>query len=124
MIICKHSRQVASARQVEAGRDGLFRHRYPSLVPVQPTSPLPTPVGFLRSAAEGMAELSWTGQGWLAAGEPLGDRLDADGVARLRPLRGLNVRWPSSRVPVEVITDLAAAGVPLHAADTPAWVDP
>ncbi|WP_371780358.1 glycosyltransferase [Streptosporangium subroseum] len=93
-------------------------------MPVQPTSPLPTPVGFLRSAAEGAAELSWTGQGWLAAGEPLGDRLDADGVARLRPLRGLNVRWPSSRVPVEVITDLAASGVPLHAADTPAWVEP
>jgi hypothetical protein len=93
-------------------------------VPVQPTFPLPTPVGFLRSAAEGAAELSWTGQGWLAAGEPLGDRLDADGVARLRPLRGLNVRWPSSRVPVEVITDLAASGVPLHAADTPAWVEP
>ncbi|AWS41079.1 glycosyltransferase family 2 protein [Streptosporangium sp. 'caverna'] len=93
-------------------------------MPVQPTLPLPTPVGFLRSAAEGAAELSWTGQGWLAAGEPLGDRLDADGVARLRPLRGLNVRWPSSRVPVEVITDLAAAGVPLHAADTPAWVEP
>jgi hypothetical protein len=71
-----------------------------------------------------VAELSWTGQGWLAAGEPLGDRLDADGVARLRPLRGLSVRWPSSRVPVEVITDLAASGVPLHAADTPAWVEP
>lgn len=93
-------------------------------MPVQPTFPLPTPVGFLRSAAEGVAELSWTGQGWLAAGEPLGDRLDADGVARLRPLRGLSVRWPSSRVPVEVITDLAASGVPLHAADTPAWVEP
>ncbi|MEV6863467.1 glycosyltransferase family A protein [Streptosporangium subroseum] len=93
-------------------------------MPVQPTFPLPTPVGFLRSAAEGEAELSWTGQGWLAAGEPLGDRLDADGLARLRPLRGLNVRWPSSRVPVEVITDLAASGVPLHAADTPAWVEP
>ncbi|MFC7644640.1 hypothetical protein ACFQX6_31075 [Streptosporangium lutulentum] len=68
--------------------------------------------------------MSWTGEGWLAAGEPLGDRLDPDGVARLRPLRGLNIRWPSSRVPIEVITVLAAAGVPLHAAATPAWVEP
>lgn len=102
--------------------------RYPSLVLAQQT-PLPpalpaTPTGFQRSATEGVAELSWTGQEWLAAGEPLGDWPDATEVTRLRPLRGLTVRWPSSAVPTDVITGLAAAGVPLHAAASPGWVEP
>ncbi|MBB4940183.1 hypothetical protein FHR32_004488 [Streptosporangium album] len=83
-----------------------------------------TPAGFQRSATGGTAELSWAGQGWLADGEPLGDRPDATEVARLRPLRGLTVRWPSAAVPTGAVTALAAAGVPLHAAASPAWVEP
>ncbi|MET8047055.1 MULTISPECIES: glycosyltransferase [unclassified Streptosporangium] len=89
-----------------------------------PPSLLATPAGFLRSAAGETAELSWTGEGWLAAGSPLGDRPDAEEAARLRPLRGLVVRWPTSEVPVGAVTGLAAAGVPLHAAVSPDWVDP
>ncbi|WP_433253129.1 glycosyltransferase family 2 protein [Streptosporangium sp. CA-135522] len=95
----------------------------PSL-PATPPSLSATPTGFLRSAAEGTAELSWTGREWLAAGEPLGERPDAAEATRLRPLRGLTVRWPSSPVPVGAVTALAAAGVPLHAAASPGWVDP
>ncbi|MDP9860751.1 MULTISPECIES: glycosyltransferase family 2 protein [Streptosporangium] len=96
-----------------------------SPTPAAASPPLPaTPAGFLRSAAEGTAELSWSGQGWTAAGEPLGDRPDAAEVARLRPLRGLTVRWPSREVPAGAVTGLAAAGVPMHAAASPAWVDP
>ncbi|WP_271216636.1 glycosyltransferase family 2 protein [Streptosporangium carneum] len=83
-----------------------------------------TPAGFLRPATEGVQELSWSGTGWLAAGEPLGERPDATEVARLRPLLGLTVRWPSARVPTGAVTGLAAAGVPLHAPVSPAWVDP
>ncbi|MFJ2031223.1 glycosyltransferase family 2 protein [Streptosporangium sp. NPDC087985] len=97
-------------------------------MPVQPSSlsqtPLATPAGFLRPAAGETAELSWTGQGWLADGEPLGDRPDAAQVARLRPLRGLTVRFPSAEVPIGAITGLAAAGVPLHAAGSPDWAEP
>ncbi|MER5418686.1 glycosyltransferase family 2 protein [Streptosporangium roseum] len=98
----------------------------PSTAPPVTLSPAPpaTPAGFLRSAAEAAAELSWTGQGWLAAGEPLGDRPDATEVTRLRELRALTVRWPSAEVPADAITGLAAAGVPLHAAASPAWVEP
>lgn len=102
--------------------------RYSSLVPAQPTSvspaPLATPEGFLRSAPERTADLAWTGQEWLAAREPLGDRLDAAEVARLRPLHALTVRWPSREVPAHLVTALAAAGVPLHAAASPDWVEP
>ncbi|MEV8635897.1 family 2 glycosyl transferase [Streptosporangium sp. NPDC051023] len=97
-------------------------------MPAQPTLSSPvlsaTPTGFLRAATEGVAELSWTGSGWLAAGEPLGDRPDADEVARLRPLLGLTVVWPSTEVPTGAVTALAAAGVPLHAAASPGWVEP
>ncbi|GAA2991174.1 family 2 glycosyl transferase [Streptosporangium longisporum] len=83
-----------------------------------------TPVGFLRPADGETAELTWDGRGWLAAGEPVGDRPDAACAARLRPLRGLVVRWPSSPVPVDAVIGLAAAGVPLHAATSPDWTDP
>ncbi|MEV4184524.1 glycosyltransferase [Streptosporangium canum] len=97
-------------------------------MPAQSTPPSPalpaTPAGFLRSATEAVAELSWAGQRWLAAGEPLGDRPDATEVTRLRALRALTVRWPAAEVPADAITGLAAAGVPLHAASSPAWVEP
>ncbi|WP_326636481.1 family 2 glycosyl transferase [Streptosporangium sp. NBC_01755] len=97
-------------------------------MPAQPISLSPpfltTPAGFLRSAAGETAELSWTGEGWLAAGSPLGDRPDTEEITRLRPLRGLAVRWPASEVPLGAVTGLAAAGVPLYAAVSPGWVDP
>ncbi|MBB2909910.1 hypothetical protein FHS43_001156 [Streptosporangium becharense] len=94
-----------------------------SPVPISPPASA-TPAGFLRTPAEGPGELTWTERGWLAAGEPLGDRPGATEIARLRPLRGLTVRWPSAEVPVGAVLGLAAAGVPLHAAASPAWVDP
>ncbi|MEV7005939.1 glycosyltransferase [Streptosporangium sp. NPDC051022] len=97
-------------------------------MPAPPISPVPppsaTPTGFLRSATEGTAELSWTGAGWRAAGEPLGERPGAAEVARLRALRGLTVLWPSVEVPTDAVVDLAAAGVPLRAAVSPGWVEP
>ncbi|GAA2865887.1 hypothetical protein GCM10010517_25270 [Streptosporangium fragile] len=89
-----------------------------------PVSPPPTPAGFLRTPAEEPAELAWTERGWLAAGRPLGDRPGPDEIAHLRPLRGLTVRWPAARVPADAVTDLAAAGVPMHAAASPDWVEP
>ncbi|MBB4914522.1 glycosyltransferase family 2 protein [Streptosporangium saharense] len=82
-----------------------------------------TPAGFLRAAEEGMAELAWSGSEWLA-GEPVGGRPEAGRVAALRPLLGLEVVWPEREVPVDALLALAAAGVPLRAAVSPAWTDP
>ncbi|GHH68245.1 hypothetical protein GCM10017673_16660 [Streptosporangium violaceochromogenes] len=94
----------------------------PSPSPVHAS--LATPEGFLRPAPEAAADLSWTGREWLAGGEPVGDRPDAGEVARLRPLRGLTVRWPDAPAPLGAIVGLAAAGVPLHADGAPPWVEP
>ncbi|MET9064683.1 glycosyltransferase family 2 protein [Streptosporangium sandarakinum] len=83
-----------------------------------------TPEGFKRAADGPVAELVWDGRSWAADGEPLGERPSVAEVARLRPLRGLAVRWPAEPVPAGTITGLAAAGVPLHAAASPGWVEP
>ncbi|MGW5632515.1 hypothetical protein ACWEU6_34510, partial [Streptosporangium sandarakinum] len=53
-----------------------------------------TPEGFKRAADGPVAELVWDGRNWAADGEPLGERPSAAEAARLRPLRGLAVRWP------------------------------
>ncbi|MEU1732999.1 glycosyltransferase [Streptosporangium sp. NPDC020145] len=71
-----------------------------------------------------MAELTWSGSGWLAAGEPVGERPEAAEIDRLRPLLGLNVGWPDQEVPTGALTALAAAGVPLRAAASPGWAEP
>ncbi|GAB2445785.1 hypothetical protein GCM10027187_09110 [Streptosporangium sandarakinum] len=83
-----------------------------------------TPEGFKRAADGPVAELVWDGRNWAADGEPLGERPSAAEAARLRPLRGLAVRWPAEPVPAGTVTGLAAAGVPLHAAASPVWVEP
>ncbi|MEU9831064.1 glycosyltransferase [Streptosporangium sp. NPDC048047] len=83
-----------------------------------------TPEGFKRAADGPVAELVWDGRHWTADGEPLGERPSAAEVARLRPLRGLAVRWPAEPAPAGAVAGLAAAGVPLHAAVSPGWVEP
>ncbi|MFI6900902.1 glycosyltransferase family 2 protein [Nonomuraea sp. NPDC050394] len=82
-----------------------------------------TPCGFRRTPEKGLARLRWAGRGWTAEGERLPPappgRLD---LPALRPLRGLEVDWPGGPVPLGEIVRLAAAGVPLTAAEAPAWV--
>ncbi len=105
----------------------IFRPRYPSLVPAQsmlsPHVLSVAPTGFLRAETGEVAELSWNGEAWLAAGEPLGEWPGQAEVVRLRSLRGLTVLWPPEEVPIGAVIALAAAGVPLHAACSPDWVD-
>ncbi|GAA3444673.1 glycosyltransferase [Planomonospora venezuelensis] len=94
-----------------------------------------SPQGFVRTPSAGMADLRWADGRWAPptgapsegpagappegpAGEP------AEGSAGgLRALRGLRVRWPGEAgEPVLAgLLDLAAAGVPLHADEVPAW---
>ena len=106
-----------------------------------------SPAGFLRTPEQGLARLHWHEGAWAVDGQALD-------LAQLRPLRGLNIDWPTAegvpdsgrpsggahgagRSGVEGAHDaewpgvedalgglarLAAAGVPLTAADAPAWV--
>ncbi|MCK2221729.1 family 2 glycosyl transferase [Actinomadura sp. ATCC 31491] len=73
-----------------------------------------TPCGFVRTPEKGLARLHWAGTGWAVDGRP-------PDVAELRPLRGLEIEWPDGPVPLDGLTALAAAGVPLTAEDAPAW---
>ncbi|RBQ14815.1 family 2 glycosyl transferase [Spongiactinospora rosea] len=80
------------------------------------------PRGFVRTPSEGDGVLRWAGERWVAGDRPLGPVATAQDAEALRPLRGLRVEWPGeSPVPLAPVPDLAAAGVPLFAAGTPAW---
>ncbi|MEV4475075.1 glycosyltransferase family 2 protein [Nonomuraea salmonea] len=74
-----------------------------------------TPCGFARTPEKGLARLHWNTGAWAVEGGP-------PEVPELRPLRGLEVEWPEREVPLDGLMRLAAAGVPLTAADAPAWV--
>jgi hypothetical protein len=80
-----------------------------------------TPCGFTRTPEKGLARLHWTEAGWAVDGQ-------VPDVAALRPLRGLEVEWPGTPVPLDGLIELAAAGVPLTAreeaagrGEVPAW---
>ncbi|PZG45679.1 family 2 glycosyl transferase [Spongiactinospora gelatinilytica] len=80
------------------------------------------PRGYVRTPSEGDGVLRWAGEHWVAGDRPLGRVATASDAEALRPLRGLRVEWPGeSPVPLAPVLDLAAAGVPLFAAETPAW---
>ncbi|MDH2428104.1 glycosyltransferase [Sphaerisporangium sp. TRM90804] len=82
-----------------------------------------TPLGYVRTPTGGSADLSFDGGRPVLAGEPSGAPPTAAAVARLRSFDGLRVCWPGSPAGViETLLPLAAAGVPLYAADAPAWV--
>ncbi|GLW05130.1 hypothetical protein Misp01_02600 [Microtetraspora sp. NBRC 13810] len=90
--------------------------------PAEPPAGGATPQGFTRSPSAEAGSLSWDGERWTAAEEPLGDPVTAEDVARLRPLRGLRVEWPvSPGCSFAAVLDLAAAGVPLFSTVVPAW---
>ncbi|MEW9547525.1 glycosyltransferase family 2 protein [Nonomuraea sp. NPDC050783] len=78
-------------------------------------TPGDTPCGFTRTPEKGPARLHWAGGGWAVEGRP-------PDVPELRPLRGLEIDWPGEPVPLDGLTALAAAGVPLTAEHAPAWV--
>ncbi|MEU8247515.1 glycosyltransferase [Nonomuraea sp. NPDC048916] len=73
-----------------------------------------TPCGFTRTPEKGLARLHWSEAGWKVDGQP-------PDPAALRPLRGLEIEWPADAVPLDGLTRLAAAGVPLTATVAPAW---
>jgi hypothetical protein len=85
-----------------------------------------TPLGFLRVPSSGLADLLWADLSWsdgwsvpeveLRLSAPLSD------VTALRGLRGLSVAWPAAPVPLDVVTDLARAGVPMTSSQVPEWV--
>ncbi|GAA4595675.1 hypothetical protein GCM10023194_65790 [Planotetraspora phitsanulokensis] len=81
-----------------------------------------SPKGFLRAGSAEMAEARWEGGQWIIAETPVPDGLTDTDVAGLRDLRGIHIDWPSSAVPLDVILQLAAAGVPLHSETTPGWL--
>ncbi|MFI6479898.1 glycosyltransferase [Nonomuraea sp. NPDC050663] len=103
---------------------------------------LVNPMGFVTTPSKGMGVLAEVEGRWtvLLDGRPVavfaesGGVTDAD-VARLRPLRGVEVDWhhggsavPPARSPhtgplaaVRVVAGLAAAGVPLVAEEVPRW---
>ncbi|MFG1942332.1 glycosyltransferase family 2 protein [Nonomuraea sp. NPDC048826] len=75
-----------------------------------------TPCGYARTPEKGLARLVWRAGAWVVDGP------DDSDEAALRALRGLEIAWPRQEVPLDGIMRLAAAGVPLTAADAPAWV--
>jgi hypothetical protein len=81
-----------------------------------------SPKGFLRAAGTGMAEARWDGSQWIVSGSPVPKGLTETDVDGLRNLLGIRVLWPSSAVPLDVILQLAAAGVPLHSSTVPGWL--
>ncbi|MEU8103770.1 family 2 glycosyl transferase [Nonomuraea muscovyensis] len=79
-----------------------------------------TPCGFTRTPEKGLARLHWSEAGWAVDGH-------VPDVAELRPLRGLEIEWPTEPVPLDGLLALAAAGVPLAGPEaagtlTPGWV--
>ncbi|WP_248964320.1 glycosyltransferase [Sphaerisporangium perillae] len=83
----------------------------------------PTPLGYVRTPTAGPADLSFEDGRPLLAGQAADLPLTAADVVPLRPCDGVRVRWPRGRAGVlETIHALAAAGVPVHAEDVPAWV--
>ncbi|MEU5861001.1 family 2 glycosyl transferase [Nonomuraea sp. NPDC047529] len=73
-----------------------------------------TPCGFTRTPGKGFARLHWAG-GWQVDGGP-------PEVPELHSRRGLEIDWPAAPVPLDGLTALAGAGIPLTAKDAPAWV--
>ncbi|NUR93090.1 MAG: glycosyltransferase family 2 protein, partial [Nonomuraea sp.] len=74
-----------------------------------------TPCGFARTPDKGFARLGRAGDAWQVDGrEP--------DPAELHSLRGLEIDWPESPVPLDGLLALAAAGIPLTAEQAPAWV--
>ena len=89
------------------------------------------PEGFVATPEGTTGVLARTGDRWsvrldsqdLVRFHPSGGVTDAD-VARLRRLRDVRVEWgpePGSVAAVRAVAGLAAAGVPLRAAETPPW---
>ncbi|MFF5211296.1 glycosyltransferase family 2 protein [Streptosporangium sp. NPDC000396] len=70
------------------------------------------PAGFLRTPSRDVADVRWEHGRWMVEDESL---------TGLRSLRGLRVGWPRDPVDLAALADLAAAGVPLHAEETPEW---
>jgi hypothetical protein len=83
-----------------------------------------SPKGFLRAPSAEMAEAHWEGGQWIIAGTPIPDGLTEEDVAGLRDFRGVHIEWPHSIAPLDAIHQLASAGVPLHSAVAPDWLDP
>ncbi|WP_214408381.1 family 2 glycosyl transferase [Sphaerisporangium fuscum] len=84
----------------------------------------PTPLGYVRTPTAGPAELSFDDGRPVLAGETASLPLTVADVARLRLHDGVRVRWPDGREGVlEAVLALAAAGVPVHAGEAPAWVE-
>ncbi|MFC4534436.1 glycosyltransferase [Sphaerisporangium dianthi] len=93
----------------------------------------PTPLGYVRTPTADPAELSFSGARPLLAGQAAGLPLTAADIVPLRALEGLRVRWPQAggagaagtagaTEALQTVHALAAAGVPVHADDAPAWV--
>ncbi|GGS60640.1 hypothetical protein GCM10010156_19210 [Planobispora rosea] len=70
------------------------------------------PVGFLRISPDGAGNLRWEDGRWT---------VEDDSLAAVRARHGLRVHWPENAVDLTALLDLAAAGVPLHADEVPAW---
>ncbi|MFC4589210.1 glycosyltransferase family 2 protein [Sphaerisporangium corydalis] len=84
----------------------------------------PTPLGYVRTPSGGPADLTFDGGRPLLAGEAVDLPLTAADVVRLRPFDGVRVQWPEGREgALETVLGLASAGVPVHAADVPAWAE-
>ncbi|GII75144.1 hypothetical protein Sru01_01260 [Sphaerisporangium rufum] len=83
----------------------------------------PTPLGYVRTPAEGPAELSFDGGRPVLAGAVAATPPAAADIGRLRPFEGVAVRWPAEPAGVlETVRALAAAGVPVYAeGEVPAW---
>ncbi|GAA1306367.1 hypothetical protein Psi02_23780 [Planotetraspora silvatica] len=81
-----------------------------------------SPKGFLRASGTSMAEARWDGSQWIVASTPVPQGLTETDVDGLRNLLGVRVLWPSSAVPLDVILQLAAAGIPLHSSVVPRWL--
>ncbi|GII31019.1 glycosyltransferase family 2 protein [Planotetraspora mira] len=83
-----------------------------------------SPQGFLRAPSAETAEARWDGSQWIISGTAFPDGLTEGDVAGLRDLRDVRIEWPQSSAPLDVIHQLASAGVPLHSAAAPDWLDP
>ncbi|WP_214321512.1 glycosyltransferase family 2 protein [Nonomuraea sediminis] len=66
-----------------------------------------TPCGFLRTPEKGLTRLR------------VGDAFDLDA---LRAMRGVELDWPDQSVPLDGVTHLAAAGIPITTERAPGWV--
>ncbi len=81
-----------------------------------------SPAGFTQPTTDDLALLSHEAGRWIVDGHALPDLITGDALARLRRFRGVRVQWPESPVPMEPITQLAAAGLPLVGGQAPGWV--